>query len=196
MNCIELNNMLITHLEKNNLPFEGTIIDLETTGSFCNFYDSRRYHKIKPALFGYINKNELKIICAKKEEDIETLKTQTLEIITDLEKPFFAFNCNFEMGVLFHSLGLKIKFEGDLMKKRVPGIKWEKKQEATVELNISNYDDPFNGDGYKCSLNWMNGEWEKAITHNRSCLLKERDILLKRGYRQPDPFVFSSIEQF
>jgi hypothetical protein len=25
-----------------------------------------------------------------------------------------------------------------------------------------------------------------AIAHNRSCLLKEKDILLLRGYRKPD----------
>jgi hypothetical protein len=29
-----------------------------------------------------------------------------------------------------------------------------------------------------------------SIRHNRSCLLKERDILMKRGYRPPDNLVF------
>jgi hypothetical protein len=33
---------------------------------------------------------------------------------------------------------------------------------------------------------WQNGEFDKAIAHNRACLMKERDILLRRGYRKPD----------
>jgi len=33
---------------------------------------------------------------------------------------------------------------------------------------------------------WQAGEFDKAVAHNRACLMKERDILLKRGYRKPD----------
>ena len=135
----------------------------------------------------------MKILCAKREEAIIELKKKTKQITQSLEKPFFSYNCCFEMGVLFHSCGLEIEFDGDLMKEKVAGVKWENKREACVELNISNYDDPFNGNGRECSSAWLNGEWKKAINHNRSCLLTERDILLRRGYRKPDPFVFHSI---
>jgi hypothetical protein len=185
--------MLITYSEKNEFVFEGTIIDLETIGDFCNYNDSRYYHKIIPIILGYINKDELKIVCAKGEEAIAELKKQSSEIIRNLERPFFGYNCCFEMGVLFHSLGLEVKFDGDLMKEKVAGVKWEKKQEAVTELGIPKYDDPFNGNGKHCSSAWLKGEWKKAIKHNRSCLLTERDILLRRGYSKPDLFVFHSI---
>jgi len=33
-------------------------------------------------------------------------------------------------------------------------------------------------------------EFDKAIAHNRACLLKERDILIKRGFRKPDELKF------
>jgi len=186
--------MLISHSEKIKSHFEGTIIDIETIGKFCYDYDdSRHYQNITPTIFGYINKSELKIICAKGEGAISELKNKSSQIIRSLEKPFFGYNCCFEMGVLFHSCGLEIEFDGDLMKEKVAGVKWENKQEAVAELSIPHYDDPFNDNGKKCLLAWQNGEWKKAIKHNRSCLLKERDILLRRGYRKPDPFVFHSI---
>ena len=35
-----------------------------------------------------------------------------------------------------------------------------------------------------------NGEFDKAIAHNRACLLKERDILLKRRPREPEELRF------
>lgn len=186
--------MQITHSEKNDLQFNGSIIDLETIGYFCKqYYDSRRYCKLELTIFGYINKNELKILCAKGEEAITELKEKSLRIIESLKKPFFGYNCNFETGVLFHSCGLQIEFDGDLMKEKVAGVKWENKREACTELNISNYDDPFNGNGRECSSAWLNGNWEDAINHNRSCLLTERDILLKRGYRKPNPSIFYPI---
>jgi hypothetical protein len=81
--------MLITYSEKNEFVFEGTIIDLETIGDFCNYNDSRYYHKIIPIILGYINKDELKIVCAKGEEAIAELKKQSSEIIRNLERPFF-----------------------------------------------------------------------------------------------------------
>lgn len=37
---------------------------------------------------------------------------------------------------------------------------------------------------------WDNGGYNEVIAHNRACLLKERDILLKRGYREPDILEF------
>jgi hypothetical protein len=139
-----------------------------------------------PTIFGYIDKDALNIFCAKTEISLEALKEKIKETLPQLEQPFYAYNCGFERGVLFHSCGLDISFEGDLMKEKILGVKWEKKEEAVVELNISKYDDPFNGDGMGCLIAWQRGDLEKAIKHNRSCLLKERDILIKRGYRKPE----------
>jgi len=180
--------MIIAHSERNNSTFEGTIIDIETIGNFCRQHnDSRCYQNIVTTIFGYINKDALNIFCAKTESDLEELKEKIKETLPQLKRPFFAYNCCFERGVLFHSCDLDIGFEGDLMKEKTPGVKWEKKEEAIVELNIPKYDDPFNGDGMGCLSAWKNGELDNAIKHNRSCLLKERDILIKRGYRTPEP---------
>ncbi len=182
--------MLGIYSEENPLPFDGTVIDVETIGNFCNYYNSRRYQELELVILGYINHDEWKILCAEGKEAISELRDQGPRIINNLEKPFFAYNCCFEMGVFYHSCGLKIDFEGDLMEK-VPGVKWENKREACAKLGISNHGDPFNGYGNACSSAWLNGNYEDAIRHNRSCLLSERDILLKRGYRKPDPFIFN-----
>jgi hypothetical protein len=99
-----------------------------------------------------------------------------MKTMNELERPFYAFNKEFEEGVLFHFLGMEIKFEGELQARER-----EPKYYAVRELGISNYDDPFNDSGFKCMKAWTKGEIDKAIAHNRSCLLKEKDILLKRG---------------
>lgn len=161
--------------------FDGTIIDLETIGSFLTGGDSRRYREIIPVIFGFINKNGLKIYCAKNEKSIGTLKQNIHDILPSLKKPFYAFNCDFERGVLFHYLSKPIEFDGELQK-----IKFEKKKDVVKDLKIPNYDDPFYDNGTACMNAWSNGDIDDAIAHNRSCLLKERDILLKRGSRKPD----------
>lgn len=99
-----------------------------------------------------------------------------------LDRPFYAFNSNFERGTFFHSLNKEVPFERELNKER-----FEPKWRAIAELKIPQYDDPFNDDGKLCSEAWRRGQIEALIAHNRACLLKERDILLKRGFRTPDP---------
>ena len=68
--------------------------------------------------------------------------------------------------------------------------KYESKSRAVSFLGIPQYNDPFNDNGLLCMNAWLKGQTEKAIAHNRSCLLKERDILLKRGTRKPDKLKF------
>jgi hypothetical protein len=177
--------MVLVHKEEIKSDFKGTIIDLETIGSFNSFSDSRRYKKIIPVIFGYINSKGLNILCAKNQESIQTLKAQILELIGKLDKPFYAFNTDFERGVLFHHLSKHIEFEEELNKEV-----FEKKEDLVRALKIPSYDDPFHGDGKSCMMAWLKGDIEKAIKHNRSCLLKERDILLKRGSRKPDELKF------
>jgi hypothetical protein len=168
--------------EDMNLDFEGTIIDLETIGNFqTRYFDSRRYRNIIPVIFGIICKEELKIISAEDELDIEKLKKEINVNLPKLREPYFAFNSNFETGTLFHSCSYLAKFQGELNKEMYEG-KWK----AVRELGISNYGDPFHDKGLECSKAWLRGEIDMAIAHNRSCLLKEKDILLLRGYRKPD----------
>jgi len=179
--------MIIEYEEKIGSDFEGTIIDIETIGEFNRFYryDSRQYEKMTQVIFGYINQEHLYIYCAKDIRGINQLKEMTQKIIDNLDRPFYAFNCEFESGVWFHHVGIKILFDGELNRD-----KYEKKKAIVRLLKIPNYDDPFFDNGFCCMEAWDNEEFNKAIAHNRSCLLKERDILLKRGYREPGELEF------
>ena len=168
--------------EEIKLDFDGTIIDLETIGYFDDRYeDSRRYRDIIPVIFGYINKDGIRILCAKDQDSISGLGIEIIKLLDSLEKPFYAFNTHFERGVLFTHLGKKVVFEGELNWE-----KFESKRRVIDFLGIPNYGDPFNDNGLLCSQSWSKGNIDHAILHNRSCLLKERDILLKRGFRKPD----------
>jgi hypothetical protein len=162
--------------------FEGTIIDLETIGYFNDRYeDSRRYRDIIPVIFGYIHRDGIRILCAKDRDSISELGTEIIKVLDSIEKPFYAFNTHFERGVLFCHIGKKVAFEGELNWE-----KFESKRRVIHFLGIPNYGDPFNDNGLLCSQGWLKGKIDHAILHNRSCLLKERDILFKRGFRKPD----------
>ena len=173
------------HKEDIISDFEGTIIDIETVGEFFNQYsDSRRYKDIQLVIFGFINRYALHIFCAKGMRALNELRESVEKIMGGLERPFYAFNTDFERGVLFYELGEKIEFDGELQESR------ESKANARSYLGIPNYDDPFYDNGFLCMKAWENGEFDEAIAHNRACLLKERDILIKRGYRKPDELKF------
>ena len=180
--------MIIERRENLHSDFQGTIIDIETIGEFNRGYppkDSRRYKDIKQVIFGYIQNDYLQIYCAKQIEAIELLKQKTIEIINNLQRPFYSFNCDFESGVWFHHLGIQVEFDGELTKE-----KFEKKADTVRQLKIPNYDDPFYDNGLLCMLAWNKSDLTNAIAHNRACLLKERDILIKRKSRQPDGLQF------
>lgn len=173
--------MIKEYENKTHSNFKGTIIDIETIGEFDRSYgNSRQYAFMLQVIFGYIDQDHLKIYCANDQSGISELVALTREIIGSLERPFYAFNSEFETGVLFHHAGLEVEFDGELNSK-----KYESKKEVVGQLNIPNYDDPFFDAGKLCMQAWNNGEFDKAIAHNRACLLKERDILLIRQYRKP-----------
>ncbi len=175
------------YTEEFKTNFEGTIIDIETIGEFdiSYPYDSRHYRKFKQVIFGYIDRDLLHIYCAKNQEGIEKLKSMTPEIFTGLKRPYYAFNCNFESGVWFHQIGLQINFDGELQ-----GEPFESKKNAILRLKIPNYNDPFWDKGQMCIKAWNDQDFDRTIAHNRACLLKERDILLKRGHCEPDKIRF------
>jgi hypothetical protein len=175
--------MIREHREILDLKFEGTIVDIETIGDFNKLhkYDSRQYKDIRQVILGYINQDYLQIYCAVDETGIENLKTMTQEIIKNLSRPYYAFNCSFERGVWFHHIGVEINFDGELQ-----GEPFESKKNAVRLLKISNYDDPFFDYGLRCMQAWQVNDFDKAIAHNRACLLKERDILIHRGFRTPE----------
>jgi hypothetical protein len=174
------------HREETKTDFKGTIIDIETIGDFNNLYkfDSRRFKGIQQVILGYINQEGLQIYCAQDKEGIEELKKLTPVIIEKLAKPLYAFNCEFESGVWFHHVGVQIDFEGELQ-----SVKYESKKNAVANLKIANYDDPFFDMGFMCMKAWQANDFDKAVAHNRACLLKERDILIKRGHCQASKLV-------
>ncbi len=183
---------ILRHKEDMISDFEGTIIDIETIGEFSNnklykiYNDSRQYESMQQVILGFINRQGLRIFCAQCKEAINDLKIITEKIIEKLERPFYAFNTDFENSVWFHQLGKTIIFDGELNKE-----KYEKKSDAVRSLGIPNYDDPFYDKGFLCMKAWENGEFDAAIAHNRACLLKERDILSKRGFRTPNELNFN-----
>ncbi len=178
---------MLEHVEETGIDFSGTIIDIETIGEFNQQYkyDSRNYMNIKQVILGYVTKKKLHIYCSTSLQEIEELKLRTPEIFKELEKPYYAFNCNFESGVLFHHAGMRVDFDGELQ-----GVPFERKKDAILQLRISNYDDPFFDLGFMCIKAWNTQDFKKAMAHNRACLLKERDILVKRGFREPDKVKF------
>ena len=177
--------MIIRHKETVKSGFDGTVIDVETVGEFLDHYpDSRRYKDHQLVIFGYINRHGLEILCAEGESSIGELIEEIRKIIDGLETPYYAFNSGFERGVLFYNLGMKVDFDRELQRELIRGR--ESKARAVGELGIPNYDDPFFDKGLLCMDAWVEGDFSSAIAHNRACLLKERDILLKRGFRQPD----------
>jgi len=111
--------VIIEHKEDINSDFEGTIIDIETIGDFLNqYYDSRRYKDIQLVIFGFINRYALHILCAEGMSAIDELRERTDKIIDSLERPFYAFNTEFERSVLFYEFGKEIDFDRELQEGR------------------------------------------------------------------------------
>jgi len=181
--------MILEYKENIISEFEGTVIDIETIWEFEERFrftnDSREYQYMQQVIFGFINKHSLNILCAKGMEAISDLKAETQKLIDSLERPFYAFQSAFERGLFFHQLNKRIDFDGELQRYR-----GESKGNARTELDIPNYGDPFNDVGKLCMTAWENGQFDSAMAHNRACLLKERDILIKRGFREPDELKF------
>ncbi len=177
--------MIQEYREGVSADFTGTIIDIETIGTFNERYrytgDHREYEGIQQVIFGLINSQYLRIFYITQKDDIPELNEKVTGIIDNLEKPFYAFNTAFEQNVLSYQLGKEIIFENELQRE-----KYESKANAVRELGIINHGDPFNDKGILCMYAWQNGKFEQAVAHNRACLLKERDILLRRGYRKPN----------
>jgi hypothetical protein len=183
--------LILEHREPISSNFDGTIIDIETIGKFNSRYrdtdDVREYEYIRQVIFGYIDRHALNILYVRDTNEIDELNERVASLIGSLDKPFYAFNSIFERAVLFHGLGRELLFEGELQ-----AVKYESKASAVSALGISNYDDPFFDRGILCMQAWESGEFDEAIAHNRACLLKERDILLRRGFREPEGLTFTS----
>ena len=178
----------ILYVEGN--PLEGTIIDLETTGPIRHeFRNTRRYEKVKPYLFGYLNGNTIVQKYVEKPDHIPQLVQWIKKtILTDLfQKPLYAFFTEFESGVIYCATGVKVNFDRELK------IGSGGKESIVKKLGIDAYDDPFPGAGVKCIEEFKRGNIENCLKHNQACLLKERDILFKRGFVDPNKIEFHDL---
>lgn len=191
---------MIEYHEDKDLNFIGTIIDIETTGNYCKEYkirdariprDSREYKNLRMVIFGYMNKQGLHIYCATGDNRTLELEETTKRLLTGIvnERPLYAFNCHQEMSVFYHHLNLEISFDKELQSEE-----FEKKEAALVSLGIlDSYGDPFHNErkpGYSCMIAWERDYFEKAIQHNRACLLKEHELMMKGRGVKPIPLDF------
>jgi len=174
----------ICHVEGKTL--DGTIIDLETIGPLNDGLDGiERYKDVKPYLLGYLTGNTLVQKYVERSDDIPSLIEFIKETnFTDFPKPLYAFFVEFETGVIYCSAGRKLLFDREL-KKGKGG-----KENMVKKFRISNYDDPFPGQGIKLIEEFTNGNIVDSLRHNRACLLKERDILYRGGYALPPKISF------
>ena len=170
-------------------PFEGTIIDLETIGPLHDsLKDTKRYEEAKPYLFGYLTGNMIVQKYVEKSDHIPALLKFIKETnLTEFPKPFYAFFVEFESGVIYCSTGKKLLFDRELKTGR------GSKEESVKKFGISNYDDPFPGQGFRLIQEFKDGNIEDCLSHNRACLLKERDIFFERGFVSPPQIDFHDI---
>lgn len=172
--------------------FKGTIIDIETIGEFSDCDGLERYKQIRPIVVGFLDCEKIEIFYITKETDRD-LKELTIAVrakLSEVDHPFYAFNTEFEMSVLYWFLGEAVTFDRDLMFRvntSYGRTVWESKRYLVRDLGIPNFDDPFWDIGYKVLGGWEDFQktgtpkflWE-IIRHNRACLLKEHAILKKR----------------
>jgi hypothetical protein len=154
---------------------KGTIVDIETTGGI-NFQNSPRdpsyYEDLRPTILGYLTDDLLVQHCAESEEEIEDLIGVMSR--TQFNEPIFALNTRFERSI-FSKFCQRDLWITDV-RLGISGSKWDIRE----RLGIPTYDDPFEGDSARCDPDWVNGDYENCLRHNRACLLIERDILYSR----------------
>ena len=167
--------------------FEGTIVDVETIGSFTPVPSRRlefgqdfirRYQKIKVTTVGTLSDGVLQIAIALGPEHLDMFGKKALSIVSQSDRPLYAFNKPFEEGCLFWISKNILSFENELQ-----AFPRENKERAVQQLKIPSYNDPYRGKGKKCLDAFNKGDLENIAKHNRACLLKERDILGIRGAR-------------
>lgn len=165
---------------------KGTIIDFETIGEFNQNYNSgdpKHYSDILPVIFGTFERDCIQIFYIKNKNQIPELIERMKVKLQELTPPLYAFNHKFERCIIYNQLMLEVEF------KELQRFPFEKKEKVCKDLCIPDYEDPYNGNGRLCMEAWLKGNYEDCIKHNRSCLLKEADILRIRwnDIRDPEP---------
>jgi len=170
--------------------FEGAVIDLETDER--NFSDelqgADRYKNHCAVCCGILDKNKVEIIAKTCNASNELFVQAVDEKVRGTNHPYYAFNVGCDMALLTKLLGREIQFDRELQNE------YESKREVVQNLRIPNFDDPFNGLGYLAAKEWTKhletretDRVKRVIAHNLACVLKEYNILIRRGYRRIEP---------
>jgi len=166
--------------------FEGAVIDLESDGGpFINYLEGAyRYSKHHATSFGILDKDYVEVIAKTCQATDNQFINEVEQSLEKRVQPYYAFNAEFDMALLSNLLGREIIFERDIMVNRV------KKELQVRNFGISNFDDPFNGDGGLAGLSWKKHletrnvkHVHNILAHNRACVLKEYSLLLLLGYK-------------
>jgi len=171
---------------------EGTIIDAETIGEFSDCVGLEQYKEIRPVTIGFLDHNKIEILYVTDQTDraFQLLRSKLQSKLCDVDHPFYAFNAEFEMGVLYWFLGKMVMFDRDLMLQVTTHdgrTVRESKRYLVNDLHIPNFGDPFWDRGHEVPRAWKafrkTGNWRflsEIVRHNRACLLKEFAILKRR----------------
>ncbi len=189
MTPIKSSSIYKKYQEKIDTDFEGTIIDIETIGEFTKVGFGtlplgtdylQRYKEMKITTVGTLSEGKLTIRIANDSNNLLSFQSTAIRKMRESLSPLYAFSKPFEEGCYYWNSNyqfLEIDYE-------LQGRVYEKKQVVTNSLAIRNYSDPFHGDGGKCKDAFLSGDLDKVVAHNRACLLKENQILLKRGAKK------------
>lgn len=170
--------------------FEGAVIDLETDER--NFLDelhgADRYKNHCAVCCGILDKNKVEIIAKTCNASDELFVQAVDEKLGETSHPYYAFNVGCDMALLSNLLGREIRFDRELQ------YEYERKRDVVQNFRIPNFDDPFNGLGYLAAREWTKHLEtretpcvKRIIAHNLACVLKEYNILMRRGYREIEP---------
>lgn len=190
--------LLLTHTEERTDEYiDGTIIDFETVGEFLRGIGLEVYRDHQPVSLGFLSGHTLTVVARKGDKAVHevALRKVCREMIFGAKRPFYAFNAEFEIGVLFWFIEEVVPFDRDiqfLIKAESGAMIPEAKRYVVKNLGIPNFDDPFNDVGKLVQDSWKKyletgdeSHLMDIIHHNRACLLKEYWILEKRGKWRP-----------
>lgn len=188
MKQVEITSSYEKYVEKRETDFDGTIVDIETIGDFRKVaYPPNqdqdyilRYKDMKITTVGIYGGNEIQIYIAKEMNHLDQFQIKAIRIMEHVKRPTYAFNKSFEEGCYYWNSNCTL-LDVDYDLQIFVG---ESKKSLVSKLNINNYDDPFFDDGGKCVDAFLLGNLQDIIRHNRSCLLKEHQILIIRGAKE------------
>jgi hypothetical protein len=170
--------------------FEGAVIDLESDGEpFQDYlYGAHRYAKHSATSFGILDKDHVEVITKTYETTDEQFVQEVEKALHEINRPYYAFNAEFDMALLSKLLDKEIAFERDVM------VIYAKKELLVGKYGISNFDDPFKGEGNLAGISWKKHLQTRdmkyvlhIVAHNRACVLKEYSLLLYHGYKSIEP---------